>query len=154
MEVPYGTLTDSELLNLPVFVLCDAGVMCLWITERVVELARKCLRNRGYECAQELIWVKTNQLQRLIRTGTLRIYYLNFQVVKDYFCKDQKGIHEFFNLLFFEAQGSIFTCFFCMHDNLSKCFTHSFGQISKIFCSAGQKSRIFVFAGPTCFKIF
>jgi len=69
MELPYGTLTDSELLNLPVSVLCDDGVICLWITGRVVELARKCLRNWGYDCIQELIWVKTNQLQRLIRTG-------------------------------------------------------------------------------------
>lgn len=69
MELPYGTLKDSELLNLPVGTLSDDGIMLLWITGRVVELARKCLKKWGYECVQELIWVKTNQLQRLIRTG-------------------------------------------------------------------------------------
>jgi mRNA (2'-O-methyladenosine-N6-)-methyltransferase len=71
MELPYGTLKDSELLNLPVGTLSDDGIMLLWITGRVVELARKCLKKWGYECVQELIWVKTNQLQRLIRTGKL-----------------------------------------------------------------------------------
>jgi len=69
MELPYGTLTDTELLNLPVAEMATDGVICLWITGRVVELARKCLKNWGYDCIQELIWIKTNQLQRLIRTG-------------------------------------------------------------------------------------
>ena len=34
-----------------------------------MELARECLTLWGYERVDELIWVKTNQLQRLIRTG-------------------------------------------------------------------------------------
>eukprot|EP00897_Mesotaenium_endlicherianum_P000948 jgi/Mesen1/10854/ME000093S10374 len=44
MELPYGTMADDEMrsLNVP-----------LW----------------GYKRVEELIWVKTNQLQRIIRTG-------------------------------------------------------------------------------------
>lgn len=34
-----------------------------------MELARECLAKWGYKRVDELIWVKTNQLQRLIRTG-------------------------------------------------------------------------------------
>ena len=34
-----------------------------------MELGRECLRLWGYERVDEIIWVKTNQLQRLIRTG-------------------------------------------------------------------------------------
>ena len=34
-----------------------------------MELGRECLTLWGYERVDELIWVKTNQLQRLIRTG-------------------------------------------------------------------------------------
>jgi len=34
-----------------------------------MELARECLKIWGYDRVDELIWVKTNQLQRLIRTG-------------------------------------------------------------------------------------
>lgn len=34
-----------------------------------MELGRECLDLWGYKRVDELIWVKTNQLQRLIRTG-------------------------------------------------------------------------------------
>ena len=34
-----------------------------------MELGRECLKTWGYTRVDELIWVKTNQLQRLIRTG-------------------------------------------------------------------------------------
>lgn len=36
---------------------------------RAMELGRECLKIWGYTRVDELIWVKTNQLQRLIRTG-------------------------------------------------------------------------------------
>lgn len=34
-----------------------------------MELGRECLKLWGYDRVDELIWVKTNQLNRLIRTG-------------------------------------------------------------------------------------
>ncbi|CAG0908827.1 unnamed protein product [Cyprideis torosa] len=34
-----------------------------------MELGRECLSLWGYERVDEIVWVKTNQLQRLIRTG-------------------------------------------------------------------------------------
>ena len=34
-----------------------------------MELGRECLKLWGYDRIDELIWVKTNQLQRIIRTG-------------------------------------------------------------------------------------
>ncbi len=36
---------------------------------RAMELGRECLEIWGYKRVDELVWVKTNQLQRLIRTG-------------------------------------------------------------------------------------
>ncbi|KAJ6218642.1 hypothetical protein RDWZM_009799 [Blomia tropicalis] len=53
MELPYGTMSDDEMRNLNIPCLQDDGVIFLW----------------GYERCDELIWVKTNQLQRIIRTG-------------------------------------------------------------------------------------
>ena len=49
--------------------LQDDGVMFLWVTGRAMELGRECLDIWGYKFVQELLWVKTNQLQRIIRTG-------------------------------------------------------------------------------------
>ena len=69
MELPYGTMADEEMRRMNVQVLQDEGVMFLWVTGRAMELGRECLHIWGYEFVQELLWVKTNQLQRIIRTG-------------------------------------------------------------------------------------
>lgn len=69
MELPYGTMSDDEMRKLSVPILQDEGYIFLWVTGRAMELGRECLKLWGYERCDELIWVKTNQLQRLIRTG-------------------------------------------------------------------------------------
>jgi len=69
-ELPYGTLTDEELMQMPVGSMQDeGGLLFLWVTGRAMELGRDCLTAWGYERIDELVWVKTNQLQGLIRTG-------------------------------------------------------------------------------------
>ncbi|XP_057302452.1 N6-adenosine-methyltransferase catalytic subunit-like [Hydractinia symbiolongicarpus] len=69
MELPYGTMSDHEMKGLPISKLQDHGYIFLWVTGRAIELGRECLQIWGYKRCDELIWVKTNQLQRLIRTG-------------------------------------------------------------------------------------
>ncbi|XP_073847261.1 methyltransferase like 3 [Musca autumnalis] len=69
MELPYGTMSDDEMRQLGVPALQDDGLIFLWVTGRAMELGRECLTLWGYERVDELIWVKTNQLQRIIRTG-------------------------------------------------------------------------------------
>ena len=69
MELPYGTMSDEEMRKLSIPVLQDDGYIFLWVTGRAMELGRECLNLWGYERVDELIWVKTNQLQRIIRTG-------------------------------------------------------------------------------------
>ncbi|KAF5837050.1 MT-A70-domain-containing protein [Dunaliella salina] len=68
-DLPYGTMEDDEMRNMNIGCLQDHGVIFLWVTGRAMELARECLKIWGYDRVDELIWVKTNQLQRLIRTG-------------------------------------------------------------------------------------
>ncbi|GAA6009207.1 hypothetical protein JCM10207_004307 [Rhodosporidiobolus poonsookiae] len=69
-ELPYGTLTDEEMMQMPVGAMQDeGGLLFLWVTGRAMELGRECLNAWGYERIDELVWVKTNQLQGLIRTG-------------------------------------------------------------------------------------
>jgi len=69
MELPYGTMADEEMKKLDIPSLQDDGYIFLWVTGRAMELGRECLKVWGYERCDELIWVKTNQLQRIIRTG-------------------------------------------------------------------------------------
>lgn len=69
MELPYGTLTDDEVKNLKIGDIHEDGMIFLWVTGRAMELARECFKIWGYRRIEEIIWVKTNQLQRIIRTG-------------------------------------------------------------------------------------
>lgn len=69
MELPYGTLTDEEVKNLNVGDIHEHGMIFLWVTGRAMELARECFKLWGYKRIEEIVWVKTNQLQRIIRTG-------------------------------------------------------------------------------------
>ena len=62
-------MSDDEMRHLPVQKLQDEGLIFLWVTGRAMELGRECLKIWGYERVDEIIWVKTNQLQRIIRTG-------------------------------------------------------------------------------------
>ncbi|KAK4049239.1 methyltransferase [Microbotryomycetes sp. JL221] len=69
-ELPYGTMTDHEMLNMPIGQIQDqGGLLFLWVTGRAMELGRECLNAWGYERIDEVIWIKMNQLQGLIRTG-------------------------------------------------------------------------------------
>ncbi|KAA1466102.1 MT-A70-domain-containing protein [Dentipellis sp. KUC8613] len=69
MSLPYGTMTDDEMRAMPIPMLQDEGLLFLWVTGRAMEVGRECLRVWGYTRVDEVIWVKTNQLQRVIRTG-------------------------------------------------------------------------------------
>ncbi|BFZ13120.1 hypothetical protein BsWGS_16159 [Bradybaena similaris] len=69
MELPYGTMGDNEMRGLDIPKLQDEGFIFLWVTGRAMELGRECLELWGYNRVDEIIWVKTNQLQRIIRTG-------------------------------------------------------------------------------------
>jgi mRNA (2'-O-methyladenosine-N6-)-methyltransferase len=54
---------------MPIPALQDEGFLFLWVTGRAMEVGRECLRHWGYTRVDEIVWVKTNQLQRVIRTG-------------------------------------------------------------------------------------
>lgn len=69
MNLPYGTMKDKQMLNLRVDLLQDDGVIFLWVTGRAMELGRECLIKWGYQRVDEIVWIKTNQLHRLIITG-------------------------------------------------------------------------------------
>ncbi|KAG8931341.1 hypothetical protein FRC02_002848 [Tulasnella sp. 418] len=69
MSLPYGTMTDDEMRAMPIPMLQDEGVLFLWVTGRAMEVGRECLRVWGYTRVDEVVWLKTNQLQRVIRTG-------------------------------------------------------------------------------------
>lgn len=69
IDLPYGTMSDAEMRGLALKSLQTDGYLFLWVTGRAMELGRELLAEWGYRRCSELVWIKTNQLQTLIRTG-------------------------------------------------------------------------------------
>lgn len=69
MSLPYGTMTDAAVRAMPLQHLQDSGLLFFWVTGRAMELGRELLKHWGYSRVDELTWVKTNQVQRVIRSG-------------------------------------------------------------------------------------
>lgn len=70
MDLPYGTMSDDEVCRLNFPKLQEhGGLLFLWVTGRAMERAREIFDYWGYRQLEEIVWVKTNQLQKIIRTG-------------------------------------------------------------------------------------
>lgn len=69
MNLPYGTLKDKEMKHLRVEELVEDGVCFLWVTGRAMELGRECLVKWGFQKVEEIVWVKINNMSKVIRTG-------------------------------------------------------------------------------------
>lgn len=54
------------LLTLDIHKLQDEGIIFLWVTGRAIEQGKKCLTAWGYKYVNEIVWIKTNQLNRTI----------------------------------------------------------------------------------------
>ncbi|KAA8897720.1 hypothetical protein TRICI_006683 [Trichomonascus ciferrii] len=69
LQLPYGVVTDDEILSFKIEDIQTEGVFFLWVTGRALDIGRKCLKKWGYSHIEEIIWCKTNQLGRTICTG-------------------------------------------------------------------------------------
>ena len=72
MTLPYETLSDSQMIQDMKGIekmQGPGGLIFLWVTGRAIELGIECLDQWGYTLVEEIVWIKINQLNRLIRTG-------------------------------------------------------------------------------------
>lgn len=71
MDLPYATMKDDDIckLNFPKLQERDGGLLFLWVTGRAMERAREIFDYWGYQQVEEIVWLKTNQLQKVVRTG-------------------------------------------------------------------------------------
>jgi mRNA m6A methyltransferase catalytic subunit len=47
VQLPYGTMSDEEMLALPLGELVRDGFIFLWVTGRALEVGRACLQRWG-----------------------------------------------------------------------------------------------------------
>src|ERR1700761_3109019 len=60
-------MTDDEMRAMPIPTLQDEGLLFLWVTGRAMEVGRECMRHWGYTRVDEVVWVKTNQVNAFVK---------------------------------------------------------------------------------------
>jgi mRNA (2'-O-methyladenosine-N6-)-methyltransferase len=74
-------MTDDEMRAMPIPALQDEGLLFLWVTGRAMEVGRECLRVWGYTRVDEVVWVKTNQVNTvhnlIYRLSHLLLHFFN-----------------------------------------------------------------------------
>lgn len=76
MKLPYESMTDSEILALPIDTLAaDRGHLYCWTTDAHLELALQCVRRWGFVFKRTIPWVKTldapAKLREMIQLASL-----------------------------------------------------------------------------------
>lgn len=72
MELPYGTMKDEEMRKMNIGKLASQRgptMLFLWVTGRTKEFAVDLIRDWGFAQTDVIVWLKTNQLARIVRTG-------------------------------------------------------------------------------------
>jgi len=83
MALPFPSLRDAEIENLKIDRVLDRSRVCyvfLWATQRKTPLAREILQKWGTRArmrvkTHDLVWVKLNQLNRLVSAGRTGYYF-------------------------------------------------------------------------------
>ena len=83
MALPFPSLRDGEIENLKIPAVLDRTRACyvfLWATQRKTPLAREILQKWGSRAGMrvvthDLVWVKLNQLNRLVSAGRTGYYF-------------------------------------------------------------------------------
>eukprot|EP00049_Salpingoeca_infusionum_P025329 m.18638 g.18638 ORF g.18638 m.18638 type:complete len:346 (+) comp7922_c0_seq3:121-1158(+) len=75
-QMAYGLMADTSISKLPMECLQQNGFLFLWVTTRTMDFGRSLLQRWGYQVVDDIVWVKLNQVGRLIETGRTG-YWLN-----------------------------------------------------------------------------
>ncbi|KEJ82608.1 MT-A70 family protein [Oxytricha trifallax] len=65
-KLGYGTMTDQEIMSVPIDLVQDRGFVFLWTTNAKKELCETYLKGRGYKMVTTVSWFKTDNGQDLI----------------------------------------------------------------------------------------
>lgn len=73
-NLEYNTMSNSEIMNIPVGVLSRKGFCFLWILNSQMHIGYECLNKWGYEVVDQLTWIKTKNNKIHISHG---FYFLH-----------------------------------------------------------------------------
>ncbi|KEJ83152.1 MT-A70 family protein [Oxytricha trifallax] len=101
-QVPYPTLSDSEILALPIEKVQDRGILILWFVNQKKDLARQFLREHGYDEVEKGEWIKLTANSKLHKGSGMYTAHNNetFLIGKKGSISDIMKYHVTDNVLF------------------------------------------------------
>ncbi|KEJ82690.1 MT-A70 family protein [Oxytricha trifallax] len=101
-SVPYPTLSDQEILALPIEVVQERGILILWFVNQKKDLAREFLRVHGYDEVEKGEWVKLTANLKLHKGSGMNAAHNNesFLIGKKGKVSDIMRYHVTDNVLF------------------------------------------------------
>eukprot|EP00347_Sterkiella_histriomuscorum_P007522 403348598 len=73
-NLDYSTMSNAEIMNIPVEVLSRKGFCFLWILNSQMHIGYECMNKWGYEVVDQLTWIKTKNKKIHISHG---FYFLH-----------------------------------------------------------------------------
>jgi len=67
-SLEYNTLSNAEIIRIPVEELSKKGFCFLWVLNCQLEFGQKCLQKWGYDLIDQIIWVKTKNNSKVAIT--------------------------------------------------------------------------------------
>lgn len=68
-NLDYNTLSNNEILSIPVDKLSRKGFFFLWVLNSLLDVGYECLNKWGYEVVDQIIWIKTRNNKVYISQG-------------------------------------------------------------------------------------
>lgn len=69
----YNTLTNEEIMDLPVGDLSQHGLLFLWVINSQLTAGLECMRRWGYQYANQIVWIKKTRNHKIAKSQG---YYL------------------------------------------------------------------------------
>ncbi|KEJ82491.1 MT-A70 family protein [Oxytricha trifallax] len=106
-ELPYPTLTDKQILSLPMHLIQERGIIILWIVNQKKELARKFLKIHGYQEVDQGERIKLTKNGALYPGWDKYTSHCNesFLIAKKGDVKDIVQFHKAKSVIFDAVQG-------------------------------------------------
>ena len=64
-NLDYNTLSNHEILSIPVEKLSNSGFFFLWVLNSLLDVGYACLNKWGYEVVDQITWIKTRNSNRV-----------------------------------------------------------------------------------------
>ena len=64
----YNTLTNEEIIDLPLEGLSQRGLLFLWVINSQLTAGLECMRRWGYHYANQIVWIKKTRNHKIAKS--------------------------------------------------------------------------------------